>query len=579
MKFDPTGKLLWRIVYETAFDGSSTKKCLIDAQNNIYVLGLGNNGTGIVTKVKKISPAGTPLWSYFDNAGIGAPINFKFTPDNNILITSRGITGSINGYTKINLNGVKIWSYAGVNSLTVGDAAGDTYGNSYLINGQYGVTTTGSILKKLSSSGTVIWEKTLVIAGMRVEVGTDNNPVVSGFPNSGSAGAAFMKFDSNGNLIWQNLDADGAGFALLAHGQMKLDGSNAAYLAASTMSQMAVCKVNSDGTSAWTASTSSGYPTCIDFGTDNSVFVVGGTTARFLQTSSAPVPAVPTNLAAIAAGTSAINLSWKDNATNETGFLLQRSLSGASGFTTIATLAANTTTYANSGLSSSTTYYYRIQAVNAAGNSAWSNVTSATTATITVTPPAAPSNLTAVATGCNSILLKWVDKSANETGFEVRRSLSSYGTYTTIATVGANSSTYTNTGLTNGRRYYYMVRAVNSAGKSSYSNKVSAIAVCTTQKSATILPAVNAKSEEVLQVVKLFPNPVTTGEFNLNLPDGTIFPASLQMFSMTGQKVMQIELNDCNNTISTDGLINGLYIISVEYNGKAEKLKLQINRK
>jgi hypothetical protein len=43
--------------------------------------------------------------------------------------------------------------------------------------------------------------------------------------------------------------------------------------------------------------------------------------------------------------------------------------------------------------------------------------------------------------------------------------------------------------------------------------------------------------------------------------------------------VMQIELNDCNNTISTDGLINGLYIISVEYNGKAEKLKLQINRK
>lgn len=205
MKFDPSGILLWRIVYETDFDGSSTKKCLIDSENNIYVLGLGNSGTGIVTKVKKFSHGGTAMWSYFDNAGIGAPTNFKLTPDNHILISGRGITGSINGYAKINLDGALIWNYAGVTSLTVGDAAGDGFGNTYLVNGQYGVTTNGSIVKKLSASGTLIWETANTMAGMRIEVGSDNNPVISGYPNSGSFGAAYMKFDVNGNMLSKTL--------------------------------------------------------------------------------------------------------------------------------------------------------------------------------------------------------------------------------------------------------------------------------------------------------------------------------------------------------------------------------------
>jgi hypothetical protein len=60
MKFSPSGVLLWRKVYETDFDGSSTKKCLVDADNNIYVLGLGTGPNGMVTKVKKIQTQ----WQY-----------------------------------------------------------------------------------------------------------------------------------------------------------------------------------------------------------------------------------------------------------------------------------------------------------------------------------------------------------------------------------------------------------------------------------------------------------------------------------------------------------------------------------
>ncbi|MBK6912328.1 MAG: hypothetical protein IPH11_01080 [Ignavibacteriales bacterium] len=134
MKFDPIGNLLWRNVYENSFDGSYTKKCLIDTDNNIYVLGMGSGPAGYVTKVKKFTPDGLALWTYYDADGIGAPINFKFTLDNSIVISARGIIGSVNGYAKINKDGNKLWSFPGVNSLTIGDLAGDDFGNTYLVH-------------------------------------------------------------------------------------------------------------------------------------------------------------------------------------------------------------------------------------------------------------------------------------------------------------------------------------------------------------------------------------------------------------------------------------------------------------
>lgn len=66
----------------------STRKCLIDANNNIYVLGIGTGPNGQVTKVKKFNSAGTSLWNYFDTGG-GAPVNFKFTPDNKIVLVKK----------------------------------------------------------------------------------------------------------------------------------------------------------------------------------------------------------------------------------------------------------------------------------------------------------------------------------------------------------------------------------------------------------------------------------------------------------------------------------------------------------
>ncbi len=465
MKYSPAGTLLWRVVYESSFDGSSTRKCLVDANNNIYVLGLGTGPIGQVTKVKKFSSSGVSVWNYFDTGG-GAPITFKFTPDNNIVLVKRGITGSINAYSKIDLNGNMIWNTAGLNSVSIGDAAGDAFGNTYITNG----STQGSTITKLSPTGAVIWSKTNTINGNKVEVGTDNNPVIGGYPGA-TYGVVVMKYDGNGNLLWQNLDADGPSLSLLALAPMKLDASNAAYIAGSTMSSMGVCKVNSDGTSAWAATTSSGYPVWFEFGTDNSIYIVGGTTARFTQSGTIPSPpAAPSNLVATPAGTSSINLTWADNSTNETGFVLMQSSTSGGIFNKLITIPANTKSYTDVGLGSSATYYYKIQATNAGGNSSWSNEASAKTDTPPATIPAAPSNLIATATGASVINLSWTDNTTNETSYVLQRSLSSGSGFATIATLAANTTSFSNTGLNSSTTYYYRVQAVNSIGSSAWSN-------------------------------------------------------------------------------------------------------------
>jgi fibronectin type 3 domain-containing protein len=570
MKFSPAGTLLWRVVYESSFDGSSTTKCLVDANNNIYVLGLGTGPNGQVTKVKKFNSSGVSVWNYFDTGG-GAPITFKFTPDNNIVLVKRFITGSINAYSKISLNGNLIWNTAGIGSLSIGDAAGDGLGNTYIING----ANPGSTIQKLSPAGVTIWSKPNTINGNKVEVGTDNNPVIGGYTAAGY-GVALIKYDSNGNVLWQNLDADGPALSLLALAPMKLDGSNAAYIAGSTMSSMGLCKVNSDGTSAWAATTSSGYPVWFEFGTDNSIYIVGGTTAKFSQSGNIPTPpATPSGLVATAAGTSSINLTWSDNSTNETSFVLMQSSSAGGIYNKLITIPANTTSYTDTGLGSSATYYYKIQAANAGGNSSWSNTASATTATSG--PPAAPAALSATALGCNTVVLTWTDKSANETGFDLRRSTSSSGTYVTIATLPANTITYSNTGLTKGKKYYYKIRSVNSSGNSAWSNTASATATCTTALvTGTQLNSASLKKEENYEKIKVYPNPATNGSFNLVLPDLTEYPVTMQIISLTGQISMQKELTNQFNTINTAGLKNGVYFLIINRNGLTEKIQLQV---
>ncbi len=193
------------------------------------------------------------------------------------------------------------------------------------------------------------------------------------------------------------------------------------------------------------------------------------------QYCSTTPPAAPTGLAATAASTTQINLAWTDNSSNETGFKIERcSGAGCSNFAQIATTGAGVSSYANTGLTASTTYSYRVRAYNNVGDSDYSNTASATTSAAS-TLPAAPSGLKATAASRSQINLSWTDNSSNETGFKIERCKgASCTSFAQIATVAANVTTFSNTGLTSNTTYRYRVRAYNAAGNSAYSSIASA---------------------------------------------------------------------------------------------------------
>jgi titin len=113
-----------------------------------------------------------------------------------------------------------------------------------------------------------------------------------------------------------------------------------------------------------------------------------------------------------------------------------------------------------------------VRAYNSAGDSSYSNTASATTSSAS-SAPNAPSNLSAAAEGSTKINLSWTDNSTDETKFEIERSTDNVS-FTKIAEVGADVTTYQNTKLTGKTTYYYRVRACNANGCSAYSNTASA---------------------------------------------------------------------------------------------------------
>jgi regulation of enolase protein 1 (concanavalin A-like superfamily) len=219
-------------------------------------------------------------------------------------------------------------------------------------------------------------------------------------------------------------------------------------------------------------------------GDDNSFDHADWANSR-LTTAPAPVvPAAPSLLVATAAGTNQINLTWADNANNETGFKIERSTDGVT-FTQIGTAAANATAYSDStGLNAATKYYYQVRANNSVGDSGYSNIANATT-TAAPTAPAAPSGLTATAVSSAQINLSWTDNANNETGFVVERSLNGVDGWTTAGTPAANAVSFSDSsGLSASTKYFYRVRATNGVGPSGDSNITDA-----TTLAASSLPA------------------------------------------------------------------------------------------
>ncbi len=189
-------------------------------------------------------------------------------------------------------------------------------------------------------------------------------------------------------------------------------------------------------------------------------------------TTPCAVPDAPTGPSASAVSTTQILLGWSDNSPNETGFKVERGTNAGGPFVQISTVGAGVTSFTDSALSSETTYFYRVRATNACGDSVYLGVASATTLP---NVPTAPSNLSGMGVSANSVNLSWWDNSSSETGFRVDRATSSTGPFVEVKTLGAGVVAYTDTGLVSASTYYYRVCAIGAAGVSGYSNTASAM--------------------------------------------------------------------------------------------------------
>jgi len=98
---------------------------------------------------------------------------------------------------------------------------------------------------------------------------------------------------------------------------------------------------------------------------------------EFIITNPQPgtPPADPTGLYATGVSQTQIDLNWTDNATDEATYTVQRSDDGTTGWADLATLlAANTVTYPDASVTAGQKKFYRVKAVNAFGDSAYSNI-------------------------------------------------------------------------------------------------------------------------------------------------------------------------------------------------------------
>jgi len=203
-----------------------------------------------------------------------------------------------------------------------------------------------------------------------------------------------------------------------------------------------------------------------------------GESPQSAEASATPqtVPSAPTGLVA-SAGNQQVALTWvaptSDGGSPITGYNVYRGTSvGGESATPIGTNVSGTS-FTDTGLTNGTTYYYTVKAVNSVGSSPSATEASATPVTV----PSAPQALTATS-GNGTATLSWSPPASNGgaavTGYDVYRGTTSSGEATTPIATNVSGTSFTDTGLSNGTKYYYTVAAINSVGTSQQSAEASA---------------------------------------------------------------------------------------------------------
>lgn len=180
----------------------------------------------------------------------------------------------------------------------------------------------------------------------------------------------------------------------------------------------------------------------------------------------AATPAAPTTLTAAVQAGPQVALTWRDNATTETGFVIERAPAGSTTFATVAVApprnSTGTTTYTDTTVAGASSYTYRVRATNVAGVSAPSNTATATIAALA--PVTTIRSAVATRQGRNEqVSLAW-DDVAGESGYRIQWSATSdFAVVAGSGTTAADVLTF-QTGNLARQTWYFRVGSVNAVG-------------------------------------------------------------------------------------------------------------------
>ena len=266
------------------------------------------------------------------------------------------------------------------------------------------------------------------------------------------------------------------------------------------------------------------------------------------------LPLAPSGLTATANGQGQIDLVWTDNADNEAEFVIQRR-TGAESFASIDSVAADVTTYSDTGLADGSEYTYVVFAINSRGPSGNSNEATETT----LDPiPEAPSGLTATADGQETINLSWTDNSTLEENFVIERSTDGT-TFAELIVLAANATMYADLGLSPETTYTYRVAASNTTGVSDFSNEAAA---------TTEAVPLSILDNEGLSI---YPNPFAES-LTIRFEVGLRSNVEINLLDVSGKlihRLVQRDYDQGSHEVSWNGAVDGsrlqsgVYLLSI----------------
>jgi gliding motility-associated-like protein len=258
-------------------------------------------------------------------------------------------------------------------------------------------------------------------------------------------------------------------------------------------------------------------------------------------------PTLPSGLTVSATTTTSVSLQWQGGGTvPAASYTLQRSIDGINFTTIAASLPATPLTYTDTNLADSMVYYYRVQAkgVTPTAVTGWSNVAKALTK-FENGKPIAPVDLTVTNAVDSIVSLKWTDRSYNETGYTVQRSVDKIN-FKAVASLAANTTTFNDSTVWPATQYYYRVQGSNAAQQYFFSNIDSAITPGFNRPPALTAP----------NVERYVCN--TSGEYNFTISNITGGPGNEKSQSLKVVNITADSAHFFTNMVFNANVVNGV---------------------